>query len=368
MTLPDTSWVRSSRAFRAAVADPALGRILEIHEFDPGPAIENVDRPVFVVSCYSERSRQIGTIFDDFVLLVQNSYVLGFVHALADAWMHHHHRAPLELAAFKTGFAKKFVGEQLYRRAPSEIGRVLFLESVLAFERVWRVPVEARAVDPVLKASVDTLSRITAHFMLHHELGHVATVDPRFHPFIRERVQVYLESGDISDVPEHSRRALKEEAEADLFGLSSCIAGFATVLSEPRLRAYLTFVARALTALNVLYVMADDLHRANVDSSFPVDVEEAFALWRHRELLMTTYIDSLPLDATTVECLPDDGFLDLPDASELFEGLLDDRALIHEIDPDQRRFVRVVDFGFAEGGSFDDVIQGTRVQWVLERD
>ena len=64
MTSLDTKKARESRAFRASIADPALGKILEIHDFDPGPAIANVDRPVFVVSCYSDRSRQIGTIFE----------------------------------------------------------------------------------------------------------------------------------------------------------------------------------------------------------------------------------------------------------------------------------------------------------------
>lgn len=131
---------------------------------------------------------------------------------------------------------------------------------------------------------------------------------------------------------------------------------------------YLTFVARALTAVNILYVLADDLHRANVDPNFPVAIEEAFALWRHRELMMCSYIDGLPLDATTVECVDDDGFLDLPDASDLFEGLLDSGALIAAVNEDERRFLRVVDFGFAKGGSFENVIQGTRVQWVLERE
>jgi len=292
MTSPSISAVRSSRAFRAAIADPLLGRILDIHDFDPGPAIRNVDRPVVVISCYSDRSRQIGTIFQEFVLLVQNSYVLGFVHNLAGAWLYHHHRATLDLTAFQTGFAKKFVGEQLFRRSPSEIGRVLFLESVLACERVWRIPIEAAANDPALKASTDTLSRITSHFMLHHELGHIATVDERFHPFIRERVALYLDHHDIEDVPVHARGVLKEEAEADLFGLSSSIAAFAPEMAEAHLRAYLTFAVRALTALNILYVMADDLHRANVDPDFPIDVEEAFALWRHREYLMTAYIET----------------------------------------------------------------------------
>ncbi|MGZ8284074.1 MAG: hypothetical protein ACXW27_00180 [Allosphingosinicella sp.] len=367
MSSPGTSAFRNSRAFRAAIADPALGRILEIYDFDPGPAIRNVDRPVAVVSCYSDRSRQLSIVFDSFVLLVQNSYMLGFVHGLGGAWLYHCHRGPLDLDAFRTGFSKKLVGEQLYRRGPSEIARVLFLESVLAFERDWRIPVEARAVDEALRASSDALTRMTSHFMLHHELGHIATMDPRFHPFIRERVDLYLAHHDTSDVPAAARRALREEAEADLFGLSSCIAAFAPVVTEGRMREYLTFTARALTALNVLYAMADDLHRENVDSAFPSDIDESFALWRHREYLMTAYIESFPFDSTTVECAATDELLPIPDASILFEGLTDSDSLVGPIDEDDRRFVRLVNFGFAEGGSFEDIVQGTRVQWVLER-
>lgn len=364
----DPAPIRASRAFRSALSDPSLGRILDVHDFDPSPAIEKIDRPVVVVSCYSDRSRQIGTIFRDFVLLIQNSYMLGFVHDLAGAWLHHHHREELDLIPFEQGFAKKFVGEQLYRRGPSAIARILFLESVLAFERTWRVPIEARETDRAMKQSVDSLSRIASHFMLHHELGHIAVADERFHPFIRERVALYLDNHDTSDVPLHAREALREEAEADLFGISCSIAEFAPVLTEEHLRSYLTFAVRALTALNVLYGMADDLHRENVDATFEIDVEEAFALWRHRELLMTAYIDSLPLDSTTVEAAPADDLLDLPDAGELFAGLLDPGKIVGAVSEDTRRFLHVVDLGFAEGGSFDDVIQRTRVQWVLGAD
>lgn len=365
MSLHDITKTKGSRAFRAAVSDPALGRIHEVFDFDPSSAIQNVDRPVFVVSCYSDRSRQIGTVFDEFVLLVQNSYVLGFVNNLATAWLFHSHREPVDITAFSVGFAKKFVGEQLYRLAPSEISRVLFMESVLAFERDWRVPIEAKADDEELKTSSDALTRLTNHFMLHHEIGHIASVDERFDPFVRERVDLYLEHHDHSDLTQYSVKVLREEAEADLFGLCSTIAEFAPIMTEERLRSYLHFVTRAVTLLNILYVMADDLHRVNVQPDFPVDIDEAFSLWAHREKLMSAFVTSFPINQTTVEAASSDSLLSMSDASVLFEKLVDPERLVEPVDPHGRRFVQVVNLGFENGSSFGDVIEGTRVQWVL---
>jgi hypothetical protein len=368
MNSPDTSTVRNSRAFRAALADPTLGRIIAVRDYAPAGEIRDLNRPVFVVSCYSDTGRQIGTKFDQFVLLVQNSYMIGFVHTLAGGWLYHSHRTPLDITAFQVGVAKKFVGEQLYRRSPSDIARVLFLESVLTFERVWRIPVEARTSDPVFKSSVDLLTDLTAHFMLYHELGHLAVAGDPFYPFIRDRVRVYMEEGDVSDVPASARKVLVEEAEADLFSLACCVNAFAPRMSAQHLRAYLGFAARALTAMNIFYAMADDLHRINVDPQFPADVAATFALWGHRESLMAAFIATYPFDDTTVVCAADDALLDIPDYDSFFNGMYDSEALVFEINEDDRRFLQLIDLALVPGGNFDSVIDGTRVQWMLGED
>lgn len=368
MSLPDTNIVQSSRAFRAALADPTLGRIIAVRNYAPASEIHDFGKPIFVVSCYSDRGRQIGTVFDRFVLLVQNSYMIGFVHTLAGGWLYHTNRAPLDIAAFQVGVAKKFVGEQLYRRAPSEIARVLFLESLLSFERVWRIPVTARGEDSQYKASVDILTDMTAHFMLYHELGHVAVATDPFHPFIRERVRAYMEDADLGDVPASARQALVDEAEADLFSLAVCFAAFAPHVTERHLRAYLGFATRALTAMNIFYAMSDDLHRINVDPQFPSDVAQTFALWGHREALMAGFIASFPLDETTAPAVSADGFLDLRDYDAFFNGMYDSEALVFELDEDDRRFLQLVDLALASGGDFDKIIDGTRVQWMLNED
>jgi hypothetical protein len=142
-----------------------------VHEFDPSPAIKNVDRPVVVVSCYSDRTRVVSRIYDPFIILVQNSYVLGFLHHLSALWLFRNQLTEEQVGTAAFGLAKKFVGEQMLRIAPSSIARVLILESVLECDSVWRKPLLAKERAVPLRRSANRLTQLASDFILHHELG-----------------------------------------------------------------------------------------------------------------------------------------------------------------------------------------------------
>ncbi|KCZ53202.1 hypothetical protein HY29_17460 [Hyphomonas beringensis] len=360
--------VRETRAFKAAIGNPALGTIMGIHDFDPSPAIDKVDRPVFVVSCYSDRTRQFCIEYRDFVLVIQNSYLLSFVDNIAVGALVAASDAKFDLLSYAGSLAKKFVAEQLYRLAPSSLARVLYLETVGQFEPHWRGPLLRRNEDETLKAASRAISQLTADFMLHHELGHVAAKDRRFYPFVRDVVEEYL--ADAAPAIEAALvRALMDEAEADLFALNCCIASYAADFGYEKLLEYLTFVARAVTAINVLYLFTDDIHHLNVDSTAPrPDMDRHMGLWAHREKIMCGYLESFSFGPDTVIAKASDSRLALPALTPLFHRITDGAQLTEPTSVDARRFAHVLDLGFQTGDGFEAVIGAVREPWVLSRD
>jgi hypothetical protein len=357
--------VKSSLAFRSALSDPDLGIVSGVHDFEVSPLIRRVDRPVYVVSCYSDTIRTICYEYKRFILLIHNSYTLSFANNIGLAWLYHSHRRSLDLRAFTTGFAKKFVGEQMYRLRPSMMARVLFLESALAYEPAWREPVLAKEKDKELHDSSDLLTRIAADLIFHHELGHLAEKDGRFASFIQRKVDAYLEDFDGAALPVEQIQLLRSEAEADLFAINCCLARYAPRMRAERVREYLNFVARLIIAINVLYVFSDDLHRVNVDPEHVMEpVERALTRWMHREAIMVGYIESFEFGRETIETRTNDRYLGLPQAASLFDGLTDSNQLIACENSDLRRFAQTIDAGFA-AGSFDKVIEGIRSSWML---
>lgn len=359
--------VRDSPSFRTAIASLTLGTISSIEEMDLASVIENIDRPCFAVSCYTDRARTIRHRFRRFILILHNSYLLSFVDNMGLAWLHHLHRQPLTLAPFTTGLSRKFVAEQMYRLGPSSMSRVLFLETMLAHEPAWRKPIEARSADPALTQASHRLTAMTADFLLHHEIGHTATADTRYHLLVRLPVEEALSSLDLSDLTEPQIRTLHEEVEADIFGIDCCFALYAPLMGEERIREYLTFVARATISLNMLYAFADDLQRRNVDPAHPCQpIEQTHQMLAIRELNMVEHIAAFAFGGETIPAGPADDLLAIGDASELFEAIMSGTGLVDAPSDDLRRAADVIDAGFA-GGDFDAVINGVRASWTLYR-
>lgn len=356
-------------AVKAALDDPSLGTIAGLHEFQPSVAIQGVSKPALVVSIHSDSKRQIIEEFRTFILLFQNSYVLSFVDNLALAWLYHNHVEKLDLDAFGFGFSKKMAAEQLHVLTPSDMSRTLFLECVMAYEPAWRVPVLARSKTPALEEASRTLTRMTADFMLHHEIGHMAETDERFEPFVKPTVDQYLQSVDVPDWLDTDLSILREEAEADLFGINCCLATYAPFLTQHELRSYLSFVVRGISTMNVVYAFADDLHRNNIDPEYAMkDINLTFWEWQHREAISHRHIQEFDFDTLELKTANKSKLLDLPAADALFASATRGEDIAAIQNEHHRRMALVINDGFAGDKGFDDVIRAVRQDWLLEGD
>lgn len=356
-------------AVKAALTDPALGRIAGVHQFDPSPAIAGLNKPALVVSIHSDQKRQTVEIYRKFVLVFQNSYLLSFVDNLGLAWLYHAHVEEIDIDAFGFGFSKKMAAEQLHVLQPSDMSRTLFLEAIMAYEPNWRVPVLARAQHAALDASSKTLTRMTADFMMHHEIGHMAETDARFDQFVKPVVKEYLETLVQPDWCASDMALLREEAEADIFGINCCLATYAPHLSAAELRNYLIFVVRSVVAMNVVYAFADDLHRVNLDPDHVMkDINQTLGEWQHREAIAVTHIHNIQFDDLGLATQATSQLLDLPNPDTLFASATRGEDISAIQNEDIRRMATVLNEGFAVNHGFDAIIKALRQDWLLEGD
>lgn len=347
-------------------------RLQSVHEIitvDPSVAIKGVDVPIHIVSCYSDRSRILCEHWRDGVVLLHNSYLTSFLQHLAAVVMVTADGGSEDLPPTKDillSMGKKLLAEQMHVISPSGMARVLFLETVLKYEPAWREVVRLKDSQPRLSRSVDTFARLTSDFLLNHELGHTAAQDARFEPFTRSWVQAALADDQVPSLTATQRAWLRDEATADVFGLNCCLARYAPSLSAETLRSYLIFLARSVTAMNVLYAFAEDLHRANIDREFCVaDIDFEMTAWAHRERVMIEYLESFPFHHETVIPRPQDDLASLPNIPDLFAPMLDTKSLVSPPSEDARLLAEIVSAGF-EAGSFERVIEGVRAHRVLE--
>jgi hypothetical protein len=315
---------------------------MSVTDFTAAMAIKGLRRPVSVVSCHDDRSRIICETWRDAVVVVHNSYLTSFMReiavfamALEGAGAYGWTGPPL--AALYAAVGKKFVAEQMHAIAPSHLARILFLESVIDYERHFRRIYALRDANPRLAARSNLFARMISDFFMHHELGHVAEVDPRFDRFIQPTIDAHL-----SEVTEDEARVLdieliRREARADIFGLNCCFSIYGPDLTEATLRSYCTLLVHGVTALNVLHAAAHDLHRLNCDPAHDVlDIDFEFAMWSHRQAVMLRYLDAFIFDQRTVPCADADeiGVVSLP--VEPLDALLDSEALVAPLSDDIR--------------------------------
>lgn len=360
---------RDSPAYKSALSDPALQTVVGTHSFDPSPAIIGINKPTVVVSISSDVKRQTVEVYRNFVLLFQNSYLLSFVDNLGLAWLYHNHVAPIDLEAFGFGFAKKFAAEQLYVLKPSPIARILFLEAAMAHEPAWRIPLLEKQNNEALASSSMTLTRIAADYMLHHEMGHLSTHDPRFDQFVKPVVSSHLDETRLDGMSSEQQRLLVEEAEADVFGVNCCLARYAPHLATVELREYLSFAARAVVAMNIVYAFADDLHRVNVDPDHGMmNIDDMLRQWQNREAIVADHIATVDFKSLGIATKSERRLLSLPAADEIFASSTRGGDISDVQDEDIRRMALVINDGFENGGDFEAVIKGMRQDWLLEGD
>jgi hypothetical protein len=268
------------------------------------------------------------------------------------------------LRSLLIAMSKKFVAEQMHAIGPSHLARVLFLESVIGYEPHNRRIYALRDANRSALTRTNLFARMASDFFMHHELGHVAEADDRFDRFIEPTIEAFC-----AEYPSKTRdgNLLHREARADLFALNCCFSIYAPNLAETNLRSYFALLIHAVTALNVLYATAHDLHRLNVDPSHcGLNIEREFELWADRQSIMARYVDDFVFDDRTVPCAHVDEIGPIP-VPEGFNVLTDTEAVLTFLSEDTRRVSELISFGFRpEGNGFEDIISGSRVGSVLK--
>jgi hypothetical protein len=345
-----------------------------VTDFTPAIAIKGLRRPVFVVSCHDDRSRILCETWRDAVIVIHNSYLTSFMREIAtfamvlEAGAENAGWTGPTLPALYAAVGKKFVAEQMHAIAPSHLARILFLESVIDYERHFRRIYALRTADSRLARCSNLFARLVSDFFMHHELGHVAEVDSRFDPFIRPTIDEHLSELAEDEIQLLDVDLLRREARADIFALNCCFSIYGPDLTETTLRSYCTLLIDGVTALNVLYAAANELHRLNADSTHQlIDIDFEFALWHHRQAIMSRYVDGFIFDKRTIKCADNDaiGVVTLP--AEALDVLLDPQGLVVPLSEDTRRISELLSFGFADTPhAFDAVINGSRVTSLLK--
>lgn len=267
-----------------------------------------------------------------------------------------------------TAVGKKFVAEQMHALGPSHLARTLFLESVIDYERHFRRIYALRDADRRLLTRTELFTRLASDFFMHHELGHVAEVDPRFDRFIRPTIDACLAEWAATGEPTYpDELLLRREARADIFALNCCFSIYGPDLTEATLRSFCTLLVQAVTALNVMYAAAHDLHRLNADPEHQaIDLDAEFSLWADRQAIMLRYLEDFIFDERTVVCAAVDtiGPVTVPDA---IDALIRTDSILAYLSEDTRRVSELISSGFKERpDAFDVVISGSRVASVLK--
>jgi hypothetical protein len=193
--------------------------------------------------------------------------------------------------------------------------------------------------------------------------GSLAEVDPRFDHFIQPTIDAHLADSTDDELRFLDSALLRHEARADIFALNCCFSIYGPELAETTLRSFCSLLIHGATALNVLHAVAHDLHRQNTDPMHQViDIDFVFALWSHRQAIMTRYLDGFIFEGRTIVCADSDDFGANAFPADAIDALLDSQRLVRPFSEDTRRVSELISRGFAEApNAFDAVIRGSRV-------
>jgi len=368
--------VRSIDSIAHLLRGRSFAKVLGAYDYDMGLVFVGgqaaaAGAKVVVFSHNTPSFRILCDDWGDEILIHHNHYMTSFLDnvalasmagALAKAGAADVALPPAELAA---GLGRKFLAEQMFEIADSRMARVLFLENLIATDDAFRGLFALRDATPALAASSHLFTAMASDFLLHHELGHVVSGVDAFAPFMAEALAYGEKLPAYRQwLPRHQAR-FRDEAGADVFALTVVMKVYAELAAEPTLRSYLAFLIGAVVRMEVLYRMAADAHRANVDPAFdPGDVDLDYAMWHARLDVMSSYLDGVAFDAETVTPLAKDAFLPLD--GEVLHALTGTEYAA-PISPATRQVAEAISLGFEGQPGFGAVIEASRVTRQLDR-
>jgi hypothetical protein len=347
--------------------------ILGVSDFDLPAEFAGVRKGVFVFNHNTPRHRILGSDFGDRVVLFHNHYMTSFMDNIALVLLAKD-REGLERSPgtpdtrdILGAFARKFLAEQLYVLGDSMMARTLFIETLISFDDHKRAYFELRASDADLRHASNFFTSLASDFLLMHEVAHIVSGHDEFGAR-RDIGLEYLTDMDVFlGLSEKERFRLDEEVGADIAGLELTIRRYASSLSANDIKTYLRLVVELVTRMEVLYELAREVHRDNVDAGFDGgDMVSTMHMWQCRHLAMVRYIEDFPFGPRTVEPKASDQLLPLKWDQTAIDALTSG-TLTAPFDTAARRVAETVARGFEPGAGFDAVINGTRQMRVLDR-
>ncbi len=347
-----------------------LDNLLGVHEIEVNlPAFEC--KKVFNIVHNTMDMRVICEDWGGEILIFDNGYITSFLDNIALAAMigkldlgnDHSKDIPILIKAL----TKKFLAEQILVIDNSQIGRVLFLETVIEFDKHLRDLFALKESISILKASSDRFTAMAADFIRNHELGHILSRQDPFLNYPERALQEAQRIPDWEKLAKDRQITILEEIVSDFFGINSVLVLYHKLMSGIHLKNYIKFLVICLIRMHVLYDLAADLHRTNVDPDYRIgDIDGRFIELQAREFVMVNYIEELEFGKETVIPLASDGFLTLDIEHS---GVLD-VACVNYSDAwnePSRRIAELVSTGFEPDAGFRTIVEGTRSTRVLDR-
>ena len=194
-------------------SSPELGTVVSVQRLDNSGVIMGAPNTIYVVNHYAPAQLVRYENWGDHLRIYINSYILGTINnvglCILSAQGTKEHQSPPDVVVRSLG--QKFLAERLLLHSESEIGRVLFLESVMVADPPLRRVLTAKEFDDGLLAASNALNHICADFITFHELGHAGKVDDRYAPFAQQTVASLDELPDFDFWKGDDRNPVKSE-------------------------------------------------------------------------------------------------------------------------------------------------------------
>ena len=324
-----------------------FGQVIDVKEFDPSATSIGSSKRIILVSCYSPRRRIVSEEYRDFLLIIQNSYLLSFVSDIASLAIYHQsHRTPeLPAERLRGGFsaiAKKFAAEHMESIASSKVSRTMFLEAVQHIESNTRYVHDVVGSESNLNEKLTVFLRYAISFIRFHEVGHLSDVDHVFRNMILPDVNQFIDAIADHEFDKYDETTLRRELLSDVFSLNTCFAKFCSILSEETLKNFSECMIDILTALNALYAASEDAYRLNVDEAFQgSEIAAEFRHWRYRREYLQNYITGFVFDDGTLRCRAEDDIGVLTEHPEIFQTLFNINKIVDPLTDHENRLAQI---------------------------
>ncbi|WP_316858001.1 hypothetical protein [uncultured Cohaesibacter sp.] len=335
-----------------------------------GVELETV-RHIYQVMHNSKGHKYLVRDFGDVFVIFNNGYMTSFLTNLAlnamIASREINRDFGISNAKLARGLAKKFFAEQLFVHQDTRMARVLFLETLIEYDKYLREIIVFRTQLPELEHSTDTFSALATDFMHNHELGHVFSREKQFAAYMQEARKLLADQSEFATIYPDGNDMLEEEVAADIFGLNTVIGAYANRISGPRLKEYLVFLTIAVARMQVLYALADDSHALNQNPDHPqTELDAKLAVWQLREWAVMEFLRRYEFGEGSIIPVEKDDLLSL---NIELSGIADISTsdLAEPENESSRMLAELIAQGFEENAGFDCVIEGTRGIRILHR-